>query len=424
MAPPPHDGDATDPPQIPPRPGISPPGLPDHEDLYTPATPRRTSRPPVSDQPILAEEDDGQGNLSEDGLVVPVAKVARPKSVTRAKPLGSDEVQRFDADPDGDTPKPQPGPIEERVRAAAEAKAAEIRRRDQAPPLPPAPNVPDPGDTGAFTKEGLAAILQEDDDDPWFRSERSPPQEPGQPSRSNPMSDITPQGFGPEDAVVKTAESTRNNWIRPVAAIAAIAAVAAAMCAGVTIGLPTVGWLGGAFGDGTSPEKVAEGTVPTPLPDLPTEAVVTTTDTEEPTWLLCSPTSITYEEGRMRYFKDLSTKSVLGREDFRIRGLSPQQTCVREDWDDIEIAREAKLNAEGLCEVDGLVDTTLSVMPLCADSKGALVSAEMLREHLATSYQPVNGLDGVTAKCCPGSIHQGCTAPTAPAKPEPVASNR
>lgn len=113
----------------------------------------------------------------------------------------------------------------------------------------------------------------------------------------------------------------------------------------------------------------------------------------------------------MRYFKDLSTESVLGREDFRIRGLQPQQTCVSVGVDnDLELAEQAKLNEKGECEVDGKVDPSLTTRSICADEAGMLVSAEMLREHLSTSYQAIDGLKGVTAKCCPGSIFNGCTA--------------
>lgn len=239
------------------------------------------------------------------------------------------------------------------------------------------------------------------------------------------MSD--PQGFGPTTTENDTGSSgtakPARSWLRPIMAIVAVAAIAAiAMVA--CAGAGGSWFLSGKNGGG---EQIAEGTVPEATPPtatvepVPTPPTIAVADAEEPTWLLCSPTSITYEGGKMRYFKDLSTESVLGREDFRIRGLQPQQTCVSIIGDDLEIAKQALLNTEGQCEVDGNVDPSLTVRPLCADSKGALVSAEMLREHLSTSYQAIDGLKGVSAKCCPGSIFHGCTAP--PKTQGPVASN-
>lgn len=260
-----------------------------------------------------------------------------------------------------------------------------------------------------------------------------------------------PQGFDPIDSQSVVPEPSR--WPRRLAVALLAALIPAVFVAGATAictgigrslmtseeGLAEVGppapdeapviaeeskapathWWTGWFGGNADEEKVAESTAPTATPTPPTSAVV---DTEEPTWLLCSSTSITYEGGRMRYFKDLSTDSVLGREDFRIRGLQPQQTCVSIGvGNDLEIAKQAKLNEKGQCEVDGEVDPSLTTRSICADEAGVLVSAEMLREHLSTSYQVIDGLTGVTAKCCPGSIFHGCTAPPKPQGP--VASN-
>ncbi len=436
-------------------PSAAEPDPPQPGDMFTPIGTADRAGAEIEELPskaieALDDDDNDSDGLSEDAVVemVPIRRLP-----TRPKPtaiLAPDEVRRYDADPDSEGPKASLGPIEARVRKTAEDI---FRDRYSGPPRPPIvmPAVADPTATGAYTSRQLAQAIKDEDAEAsdWFKPESEQETVPNPPPRP-----IRVTGFAMNTNETETPAARSNRSVIAGLITVATAVVAIAACAGITIGLPTVGWLGGAFG-GDEPEVVVVEAAPIPPttdqgpvpPDpvivdapvdvapIPDPAAVVTAVDDDPTWLRCAPPdsenpSPTYNNGDRREFLAMQNDlTVLEKEHMVVLYLQERAICASGTPSDFEIAETAIFGSDGVCKTDttddGVAnptpDTSLHVEWLCSDQKGKLVGRQMLWRHLSRKLTPVAELTGIKAKCCDdGGVDHACEL-----KPEPktVASN-
>jgi hypothetical protein len=313
------------------------------------------------------------------------------------------------------------------------------------------PAVADPTATGAYTSRQLAQAIKDEDAEAsdWFKPESEQETVPN-PLPRRPIR-VTGFTMNTNETEIPAARSSRS--ILAGLATVAIAAVAVAGCAGITIGLPTVGWLSGLFG-GDEPEVVAEASPPVtdqgpvaPAPvivDAPVDVVLVPDPAatiavvdDDPIWLRCAPPtddrpSPTYKGGKLRVFLAmLNTQSVNHREHMEVWGLSGRPICVAGPTDDFEIVENATLGIDGVCVVDTSDDGETNPTPqpnlhvewLCSDKVGKLASTSMFETNLQDRKTPVPELTDVMAKCCDdGGVDNACKIRPEP-KTEIVASN-
>lgn len=181
----------------------------------------------------------------------------------------------------------------------------------------------------------------------------------------------------------------------------ALAIVAGAIIIGLTIGLP-VWWATRNAPAATPTEQVAE-VVPPPPVDV------------EYRWLQCDQNAAVYRgakgsKGVTRIYQAEVSTSELGIEELHVSGLVPKRVCVTPegDGDGFELNTDAVLTDDGRCVVGDTVSPTVQSKWLCVDRSGQFVSVQDLEKDLATTWHRVPRLEGVLAKCCPGSTLNGC----------------
>lgn len=183
--------------------------------------------------------------------------------------------------------------------------------------------------------------------------------------------------------------------------LVASAIVAGSLIVAACIGLPLYWNIGNAPAATPTTDKVAEVAPPPPV-DI------------EYRWLQCDQNAAVYrgvkDKGVTRIYKAPVPASELGVEELHVSGLVPKRVCVTPegDGDNFELNTDAVLTEDGRCVVGDTVSSTVYSKWLCVDRSGQFVSVQDLEQDLATTWHKVPKLDGVQAKCCPGSTLNAC----------------